>query len=234
MTPAPLDQALADRLRGRFIVFDGPDGSGKSTQLARFIDDAEQAGLTVCEVREPGGTHIGEEIRKVLLDARHEQSHPIDLRCEMLLFMASRAQLIAERIAPALERGELVVADRFISSTLAYQGTAGGLAIEDIKQVGRVALHDYWPDLVAIFDVDEHTARQRMSPLLRGKEFDDTKDRIESKSDAFHRRVRWGYQQQAEQDPERHLVIDATREPEPIYQDLISGVSSKLSEKRQA
>lgn len=228
MTTPHLESTLADALRGRFIVFDGPDGSGKSTQLARFIDAAQQANLTVCEVREPGGTHIGEEIRKVLLDAKHETSHPIDLRCEMLLFMASRAQLITQRIEPAIKRGELVVADRFISSTLAYQGTAGGLAIDDIMAVGQVALHDYWPELVVVFDVDAKTAQARMNPLLRGKEFEDTKDRIESKGDAYHRRVRQGYLDQAKRDPDRYLVIDATREPDPIYEDLIAGVTSKL------
>ena len=223
-----IDPALADRLRGRFVVFDGPDGSGKSTQLSRFIAAAEAAGLTVCEVREPGGTHIGEEIRKVLLDAKHEQSHPMDLRCEMMLFMASRAQLITQRVEPAIQRGELVIADRFISSTLAYQGSAGGLPIPDILAVGRVALGKYWPDLVVVFDVDEQTAQARMNPLLRGKEFDASKDRIESKGDAFHRRVRQGYLEQAEQDPNRYLVIDATREPDPIYDDLIAGMNVKL------
>lgn len=228
MATAPLDPTLTDALRGRFIVFDGPDGSGKSTQLSRFIADAEQAGLTICEVREPGGTHIGEEIRKVLLDAKHEKSHPMDLRCEMLLFMASRAQLIAQRVEPALKRGELVVADRFIASTLAYQGHAGGLAIEDIQKVGQVALHDYWPDLTVVFDVDAETAQARMNPLLRSQEFDTAKDRIESKGDAFHRKVRQGYLTQAAQDPDRYLVIDATREPDPIYQDLIAGMAKKL------
>ena len=228
MPTPPLDSTLADRLRGKFLVFDGPDGSGKSTQLSRFIPAAQAAGLTVCEVREPGGTHIGEEIRKVLLDAKHEQSHPIDLRCEMLLFMASRAQLIAQRVEPAIARGELVIADRFISSTLAYQGTAGGLPIPDILAVGRVALGKYWPDLVVVFDVDAQTAQRRMNPLLRGKEFDSSKDRMESKGDAYHRKVRQGYLDQASQDPHRYLVIDATRRPDPIYADLIAGMAQKL------
>lgn len=228
MPSPPLQPALADRLRGKFLVFDGPDGSGKSTQLNRFINAAQGAGVTVCEVREPGGTHIGEEIRKVLLDAKHEKSHPMDLRCEMMLFMASRAQLITQRVEPAIKRGELVIADRFISSTLAYQGSAGGLPIPDILAVGRVALGRYWPDLVVVFDVDEQTAQARMNPLLRGKEFDTSKDRMESKGDAYHRRVRQGYLDQAEQDPNRYLVIDATREPDPIYADLIAGISKKL------
>lgn len=216
-------------LRGRFVVFDGPDGSGKSTQLARFHAQAEQHGLTVCEVREPGGTHIGEEIRKVLLDAKHEEEAPIDLRCEMMLFMASRAQLIAQRVRPALRRGELVLADRFISSTLAYQGAAGGLPIDDIMAVGRVALGDCWPDLVVVFDVDEHTARQRMNPLLRAGEFDTAHDRMEAKGDAFHRKVRGGYLDQAKRHPEHYLVIDATAEPEAVWARLTQGMQTKLN-----
>ena len=112
------------RLRKRFIVFDGPDGSGKSTQFQRFSKFVQNAGIEVCEVREPGGTHIGEQIRRVLLDPANKEE--VDLRCEMLLFMASRAQLVAQRIRPARHAGQMVLADRFISSTLAYQGTAGG------------------------------------------------------------------------------------------------------------
>ena len=110
-------------LAGRFIVFDGPDGSGKSTQLARFTAFCESHGTVPEVVRDPGGTPIGEAVRGVLLDPRYEE---MDLRCEMLLYMASRSQLMAERIRPALAAGGFVLADRFISSTLAYQGTAGG------------------------------------------------------------------------------------------------------------
>lgn len=216
-------------LRGKFVVFDGPDGSGKSTQLARFHAQAESHGLTVCEVREPGGTHIGEEIRKVLLDAKHEEEAPIDLLCEMMLFMASRAQLIAQRVRPAIARGELVLADRFISSTLAYQGAAGGLPIDDIMAVGKVALGDCWPDLVVVFDVDEHTARQRMNPLLREQEFDTAHDRMEAKGNTFHRKVRDGYLDQARRHPEHYLVIDATAEPETVWARLVEGVSRKVS-----
>lgn len=229
MAKTLLASEFVDRLRGRFIVFDGPDGSGKSTQLGRFIREAQASGLTVCEVREPGGTHIGEEIRKVLLDAKHEQDHPIDLRCEMLLFMASRAQLIAQRVIPALDRGELVVADRFISSTLAYQGTAGGMPLADIYDVGRVALGRYWPDLVVVFDVDSKTAQSRMNPLLRGKEFDADQDRMEAKGEAYHRKVRQGYLDQAELHPKHYLVIDATRQPDPIYADFVRGANDKLA-----
>jgi dTMP kinase len=210
-----------DRLRGRFLVFDGPDGSGKSTQFHRLADLAQGHGVTVCEVREPGGTIIGEGIRQVLLDPRFGD---MDIRCEMLLYMASRSQLVSEKIQPALARGELVLADRFISSTLAYQGTAGGIPVADILRVGQIALGQVWPDLVVVFDVDQRTAMARMNPLLRRREFDSDLDRIEQKGAAFHARVRQGYLDQAEQDPGRYLVIDATAEADAVFERLTTGL----------
>lgn len=202
------DQGWISRLAGKFIVFDGPDGSGKTTQFRRMIDAATVAGLGVCEVREPGGTAIGERIRSVLLDPDHDE---MDVRCEMMLYMASRAQLVAEKIRPAKQRGELVLADRFVSSTLAYQGTAGGVAMSDILAVGHVAIGDCWPDLIVIFDVDEPTAAKRLNPLL---------DRMERKGAEYHRRVRHGYLDQARADPARHLVIDARPEADAVFGQL--------------
>lgn len=215
-----------ERWRGRFIVFDGPDGSGKSTQFRRFIALAEDRGVPVCEVREPGGTHIGEAIRRVLLDPSVKEE--VDLNCEMLLFMASRAQLIAQKIRPALARRELVLADRFISSTLAYQGTAGGLAVADILRVGQVALGATWPDLVVVFDVDERTAAARISPLLRDREFDADHDRMEAKGAAYHSRVRQGYLDQAAADPQRYLVVDATRDADAVFESLLTGMAKRV------
>lgn len=210
------DKAWVAQLRGRFIVFDGPDGSGKSTQFRRFHQFVLDAGVPVCEVREPGGTSIGEQIRQVLLDPANDD---MDMRCEMLLYMASRAQLIAQRIAPALERHELVLADRFISSTLAYQGAAGGLPIPDIMRVGQIALGSHWPDLVVVFDVDQKTAAGRLNPLL---------DRMELKGAEFHRAVRQGYLDQAQQDPGHYLVIDATEGPDEVFTHLIHGIRQRL------
>ncbi|HEX7010199.1 MAG TPA: dTMP kinase [Phycisphaeraceae bacterium] len=209
-----------DKLRGRFIVFDGPDGSGKTTQFHRMSRLAEAAGVPVCPVREPGGTPVGEQIRKLLLEYRDDDHGQMDLRCEMLLFMASRAQLVAQRIRPALAEGQLVLADRFISSTLAYQGAAGGLDRQEILTVGQVALSDCWPHLVVIFDVDEKTAASRLSPLL---------DRMEQKGAQYHRRVRQGFLDQAKADPARHLVIDATADPDTVFQRLLHGLEHKLA-----
>ena len=210
-----MSNAWVKKLAGRFIVFDGPDGSGKSTQFQRFVAYVRESGVTVCEVREPGGTIIGEHIRNVLLDPSHDM---MDLRCEMLLYMASRAQLVAERIAPAQRRGALVVADRFISSTLAYQGTASGIDRHDILRAGRIALGDHWPDLVVIFDVDGATAAHRLNPLL---------DRIERKGADYHRRVRQGFLDQARDAPDKHLVIDARGEPDVVFDQLCNELRTR-------
>lgn len=197
-------------LAGRFIVFDGPDGSGKTTQFRRLLALLGEGGVPVCEVREPGGTGIGEEIRRVLLDHAH---HDMTIVCEMLLYMASRAQLVEQRIRPSLRAGQLVLADRFVSSTIAYQGAAGGIPLEDILAVARIALAGIEPDLVVIFDVDERTAASRLSPLL---------DRMEAKGAAFHARVRQGYLDMARREPTRHMVIDASRSEEAVWEDLLA------------
>lgn len=210
ISPSPTDLSFLSRLRGRFMVFDGPDGSGKTTQFHRFCHVARDAGLDVEEVREPGGTPIGEQVRQILLDPTNED---MDLRAEMLLYMASRAQLVAAKIAPAIEAGKLVVADRFISSTLAYQGTAGGLAPADIAAVGAIAVGRYRPDMVVVFDVDQATAAKRLSPLL---------DRIEQRGAEFHARVRAGYLDQARRDPDRYRVIDARADADAVFIQLLS------------
>ena len=205
------------RLAGRFIVFDGPDGCGKTTQARRVADAARAAGLVVCPVRDPGGTTIGEQVRQVLLSTANSE---MDVRCELLLYMASRAQLVAEHVAPALKRGELVLADRFISSTLAYQGAAGGVSIDDIIRTGHLAVGECWPDLVVIFDVDESTAAGRLS---------DQPDRMEQKNAEFHRAVRQGFLDQARADAARHLLIDATDDRDAVYGRLMRGLEQRAS-----
>lgn len=212
------DQGWLDALCGRFIVFDGPDGSGKTTQFHRFSRYCQAAGVGVCEVREPGGTLIGEHIREVLLNPEHDM---MALRCEMMLYMASRAQLVAERIRPALAEGKLVLADRFISSTLAYQGTAGGMSVDDIRAVGHVALGENWPDLVVVFDVDDATAAQRLNPLL---------DRMELKGTEYHARVRQGYLDQAAEVPKHYAIVDARPGEDEVFDSLCTTLAKRMAD----
>jgi len=202
-------------LAGRFIVFDGPDGSGKSTQFARFAASAREH-VAVCEVREPGGTDAGEAIRRVLLDPTLTS---MSVCCEMLLYMASRAELVESVVRPALARGELVLADRFLSSTLAYQGAAGGIERSDILSVARVAIGQTWPDVTLIFDVDPQIAASRIQR---------ERDRMEQKGDAFQRRVREGYLEQALTEPETHVIIDAAGEPDVVATRLLGALKRRF------
>ncbi len=222
-SPAQANQASGEAnisflraLAGRFIVFEGPDGSGKSTQFRRLSEVCSAQGVVVCEVREPGGTPTGERIRDALLDRKLTG---MTVRCEMLLYMASRAELVERRIAPALAKGELVLADRFVASTLAYQGAAGGLPLSDISAVARVATRGMLPDLNLIFDIDEVAAGKRLSPLL---------DRMEAKGAEFHRAVRKGYLDQARQNPSHYAVVDASRSPDEVWESLVRTLRERV------
>jgi len=216
MTEPPSD---LKRLAGKFIVFDGPDGCGKTTQLKTLISRLENVNVTVRRLREPGGTAIGEQIRDLLLSKKGDG---MDVICEMLLYMASRAQLVHEQIKPALAAGECVVADRFASSTLAYQGGGGGVNTQDILHVARIAVNNAWPDLTIVFDLDTDIAMARLNPLWSstgGKKVDDrqsalfsdaaVKDRIEQRARDYFERVRENYLWQAKEWPERYRIVDA-------------------------
>ncbi|MBY0113476.1 MAG: dTMP kinase [Phycisphaerales bacterium] len=220
-------QPWLGRLAGKFLVFEGPDGSGKSTQLKRLVEAAAAAGVKVTQVREPGGTPVGEQIRSVLLDP----SSTMTLRAEMLLYMASRAQLVETIINPALARGELVIADRFLTSTFAYQGAGGGLSDKDIRDVGRVATFDIRPDLVLIYYVDVLTATMRTRGIastggkkgsrptpaaLQGPSLFD--DRIEQRDHDFRTRVHESYLAQAKADPAHHVLVDASGNAEQVWE----------------
>ena len=205
----------AKQLGGRFIVIDGPDGVGKSTQTQRLAEFLRQAGLGVEAVRDPGGTTIGDRIREVLLDPTLSE---MSVRCELMLYMASRAQLVDEIVRPALKRGHSVLSDRYISSTVAYQG-AGGADPHDVEAVGKIAVGGLWPDLTLLLDLDadEGLARaaKRSGP-----------DRMEAKAVAFHRRVRELFLAQAGENRQRFAVIDACGSPEDVHQRVLETLAN--------
>ena len=214
MSPAPASIDLS-RLRGKFIVLDGSEGSGKSTQIRLLSQAIEAEGLPVLSVRDPGTTAIGEQIRAILLNPAHGE---MNMRCEMLLYMAARAQMMAERILSAMGEGKVVVCDRFISSTLAYQLGGDGLTAEEIRSIGDVAIKGRWPDMTIILDMP---VQKSMARVRREK------DRIEQRPMAYFERVRENYLDQARREPGRYRVISADQ-PIDQVQAAIRGELTRL------
>lgn len=206
-------------LAGKFIVFDGLDGSGKTTQMDRLENKLHELHIPAQRVREPGSTPVGEHIRDLLLTSRGEGLY---IRAEMLLYMASRAQLVYEEIKPALRKGVTVLADRYTSSTLAYQGTAGGIPEQDILDVARAATENLWPDLTIILDVPLEIAHKRIQPAKKGAAVQPGlfQDRIENRVAEFHQKVREGFLQQAQTFSDRYRVISARGSREEIEQAI--------------
>ena len=172
---------LQNKFAGKFIVLDGPDGCGKSTHSRLLIEWLNEQSVPTIGFRDPGDTDIGEKIREILLNPDHDK---MDTRTELLLYMAARAQLWAEKIAPALEAKQCVVLDRWLSSTCAYQGYAGGFGMEKVIKIATDCLERVWPDLTIILDVDLDTASGRLKSQL---------DRMEQKGDNYHQKVRMGF-----------------------------------------
>lgn len=183
--------------RGIFITFEGPEGSGKSTHSKLLCDFLRRKGHPVLHTREPGGVAISEKIRNILLDPKNKN---MDVVCEMLLYMAARAQIVKEVIAPALKKGKIVICDRFLDATLTYQGYAGGIDVKIIKDVGKLATGGILPDITFLLDIDAAKGLART-----GK----TKDRMERKSLMFHEKVRKGYLAIARKEPRRVKVMSA-------------------------
>lgn len=208
-------------LAGKFIVFDGVDGCGKSTQLGGFEKYLSDRGVAYRRFREPGGTAIGEDIRNILLTKRGEGLH---IRAEMLLYMASRAQLVYQEIRPALTAGITVLADRYTSSTLAYQGAAGGIPKADILATATAATENLWPDLTIVLDITIATARQRTTKKGNIHQAGLFEDRIEQRSADFHERVRDGFLSQCVQFPDTYRLIDATGKPEVVSKRILTAI----------
>ena len=202
--------------KGRLITFEGPEGAGKSTQAAMLIAKLEARGIEVIYTREPGGTKLGEAIRGVLqYNAAGEDPCP---ESEVLLFEASRAQLVRQVIRPALERGAWVICDRFADSTTAYQGFGRGFSVELMETINRFAIGDSAPDMTILLDVNVSLGMQRCAKRQVGKKLQ--YDRIESEALEFHEKVRQGYLELARRYPERFRKVDAMRHADPIAEDV--------------
>lgn len=196
-----------------FFSLDGADGGGKTTQLQLFCDWLRSSGYDVVACRDPGSTRLGDAIRQILLDGESPSGGtlPIARRSEMLLYMAARAQLVEEVIAPALQAGKTVVSDRFLLANIVYQGYAGGLDVEAIRQVGAIATAGVEPTLTFVLDAPEDVAASRLNRPL---------DRMERQGDAFRAALRAGYLAEAARCPDKVVVVDAARSVDAVQSEL--------------
>ncbi len=210
MSPIQPPQPRGHEYAGSFVAFEGGDGAGKSTQIRLLANVLTEAGRDVVVSREPGGTDVGASIRSVVLHGEH-----VDARAEALLFAADRAHHVATVIRPALQRGAVVLCDRFMDSSIAYQGVARALDRDQIRDLSLWATSGLLPDLTVLLDVDPAQGRTRRGAVH---------DRLESEGDAFHAHVRQGFLDLAGQAPERYLVLDASRHQRELHAEVASAV----------
>ncbi|MBN9118020.1 MAG: dTMP kinase [Planctomycetes bacterium] len=205
--------------RSAFVSLDGLDGTGKSTQCRLLVEwlTAQKVPVTACT--DPGGTALGQELRRLLLFGREHRIAPMT---EAMLFMASRAQLVDEVIGPALDRGEVVVSDRFLLANVAYQGWAGGLSADDLWTVGRFVTGGLEPDLTLVFDLPPDIAKAR-----RNREA----DRMEDRGDDYYTAVRRGFTAEAGVRPDRYRIVDANRDVDAVQREVRREVGRLLADR---
>ncbi len=205
-------------MEGRFITIEGTDGGGKSTQIEKLVEYLKSMGREVVVTREPGGTSISEKLREILLDAKNSEMTDIT---EALLYAASRAQHVEEKILPAVKEGKIVICDRFLDSSIVYQGYARGLDIEMIKTINSFALNKIKPDITLFFDIRPEIG------ILRKKNMHDL-DRMEQEKIDFHNKVYNGYKVLLNENPERIKRIDAEKTIDEVYRQVIDAVNTIL------
>jgi dTMP kinase len=207
---------------GWLVAFEGVEGSGKSTQIARLAHHLDELGHEVVRTREPGGTPVAEAVRSVLLDGGLEA---MDERTEALLYAAARAEHVAKVIGPALDRGAIVLTDRYLDSSLAYQGFARGLGIDEVADVNRWAIGPRVPDLVVLLHLDVEVGLERAAGRRRD---DDAADRLEAEAVAFHRRVAQGFAELASRNPDRYVVVDADADVDTVAERVREAIEDRL------
>lgn len=204
--------------KGLFITFEGPDGSGKTTVSSYVVQQLEALGYTIVHTREPGGVDIAEQIRHVILDPKNVK---MDVKTEVLLYAASRRQHLIEKILPALEDGKIVLCDRFVDSSLAYQGVGRGVGFEEVYTVNRFAIDDHMPDLTIYLDLTAQTGLDRIAQ----RKF---LDRLDQEKVSFHEKVVEGYQEVLRRFKDRIVVIDANQAIESVQKEAFEAVLKKV------
>lgn len=203
-----------------FITFEGGEGSGKSSAMREVAARLEKEGIPFIVTREPGGTPIAEEIRDVILDKKNTAMDP---RTEALLYAASRRQHLVEKVWPALKEGKLVLCDRFLDSSLAYQGRARGLGIDQILSINLFATEGSFPDLTLLFDIEPEAGLERIA-ANKGREV----NRLDLEKMAFHHAVRAGFHELAKRYPERYVVLDASKPLQEVVEDAYQAIKNRL------
>lgn len=204
---------------GIFITLEGGEGAGKTTAIRLLQQDLEAAGKQVMVTREPGGIEIAERIREVILDTSHTA---MDARTEALLYAAARRQHLVEKVVPALERGEIIICDRFVDSSLVYQGYARGLGMEAVWGINQFAIQETMPDLTFWLDIDPEAGLARIAANRAGEI-----NRLDQEKLPFHQKVRAGYEMLAEQNPERIIRIDAEQSPQEIVDQMLHNLRTQ-------
>ena len=204
--------------RGKFIVFEGGDGSGKSTILEMIYDYLVKSGVKCIKTREPGGIQISENIREIILDTKNIE---MDRKTEALLYAAARRQHLVERVIPELNNGTIVLCDRFIYSSLAYQGYARGIDVEEIFQINKFAVGEYMPDLNILFDVSPEVGIARIN-----KNKDREVNRLDLEKVDFHKRVREGYYKLVEENKDDFAVINAEKSIDEVFNEVKDLITS--------
>ena len=203
-----------------FITLEGPEGSGKTTAVEAAVKKLQEMGYEIVRTREPGGTPIAEQIRNVILDKNNTS---MDGRTEALLYAASRRQHLVEKVWPALKEGKIVICDRYLDSSLAYQGGARGLGIDEILNVNLFATENTWPDLTLLFDIKPEIGLARISANA-----DREVNRLDLEKIDFHNKVRESFLYLAKRFPDRYVIIDASQSREQVAKDTMEAILSRL------
>ena len=203
-----------------FITLEGPEGSGKTTAVESAVKKLQEMGYEIVRTREPGGTPIAEQIRNVILDKANTNMDP---RTEALLYAASRRQHLVEKVWPAIKEGKIVICDRYLDSSLAYQGGARGLGIDNVLNVNLFATENTWPDLTLLFDIKPEEGLKRIAANASREV-----NRLDLEKIEFHQKVRESFLYLAKKYPERFIIIDASKSREEVAKDTLDAILSRL------